>query len=115
MLGGILAGAVFKKVWAVVSGEEVREATRRSTALRRCWLPLRFMRDGSDLAECHTSLAAGDPLARSGAEGPCTAELCECAGLCGDVRVRSICQGIAQMFRSMRGAKDARRNESRRG
>jgi Flp pilus assembly protein CpaB len=27
VLGGILAGAVFKKVWAAVSGEEAPEAT----------------------------------------------------------------------------------------
>jgi hypothetical protein len=27
VLGGILAGAVFKKAWAVVFGEEVPEAT----------------------------------------------------------------------------------------
>ena len=53
--------------WSLV--RRFRRPPRRSTALRRCWLPLRFMRDGSDLAECHTSLAAGDPLARSGAEG----------------------------------------------
>ena len=41
VLGGILAGAVFKKVWAVASGEEAPEATLPEYSTRRCWLPSR--------------------------------------------------------------------------